>query len=111
VRATFGEAIARKTVFKEHAPNIFLMGMFSLIDAFLDRPLADILAELPLTNETKRALLGEDNQIRAFLDLILAYEKADWVNFSVYAQKVHIDESEVPTLYLQALTSANQFMS
>jgi len=111
VRATFGEAIARKTVFKEHAPNIFLMGMFSLIDAFLDRSLADILAELPLTNETKRALLGEDNQIRAFLDLILAYEKADWINFSVYAQKVHIDESEVPALYLQALTSANQFMS
>ena len=87
------------------------MGMFSLIDAFLDRPLADVMAELPLTNEIKRALLGEDNQIRAFLDLILAYEKADWVSFSVYAQKLHIDESEVPNLYLQALTSANQFTS
>ena len=111
VRATFGEALARKTVLKDQASNIFLMGMFSLIDAFLDRPLADVLAELPLTNEIKRALLGEDNQIRAFLDLILAYEKADWVNFSVYAQKVHIDESEVPNLYLQALTSANQFTS
>ena len=111
VRATFGEALARRTVFKEQASNIFLMGMFSSIDAFLDRPLADVLAELPLTNEIKRALLGEDNQIRAFLDLILAYEKADWVNFSVYAQKVHIDESEIPNLYLQALTSANQFSS
>jgi c-di-GMP-related signal transduction protein len=109
VRATFGEALVRKTVLKEQATNIFLMGMFSLIDAFLDRPLADVLAELPITNEIKRALLGEENQIRPFLDLILAYEKADWVNFSVYAQKVHIDESEVPNLYLQALTSANQF--
>ena len=109
VRATFGEALARKTAFKEQASNIFLMGMFSLIDAFLDRPLADVMAELPLTNEIKRALLGEDNQIRVFLDLILAYEKADWVNFSVYARKVLIDESEVPNLYLQALTSANQF--
>ena len=111
VRATFGEALARKTVLKEQASNIFLMGMFSLIDAFLDRPLADVLAELPLTNEIKRALLGEDNQMRAILDLILAYEKAEWVNFSVYAQKVQIDESEVPNLYLQALASANQFTS
>ncbi|MFZ3132061.1 MAG: HDOD domain-containing protein [Desulfosporosinus sp.] len=110
VRACFGEALARKTVFKEQAANIFLMGMFSSIDAFLDRPLAEVLAELPLTNEIKRALLGEDNQIRAFLDLILAYEKADWINFSVYAQKVHIDETEVPNLYLQALISANQFI-
>lgn len=64
-----------------------------------------------LTNEIKRALLGEDNQIRAILDLILAYEKADWVNFSMYARKVHIDESEVPTLYLKARNLANQFSS
>ncbi|MFZ3132087.1 MAG: HDOD domain-containing protein [Desulfosporosinus sp.] len=111
VRACFGEALARKTAFKGQASDIFLMGMFSLIDAFLDRPLADVLAELPLATEIKRALLGEDNQISAFLNLILAYEKADWVNFSVLAQKVNIDESEVPTLYLQALTSANQFAS
>jgi len=111
VRATFAEALARKTAFKEQAPNIFLMGMFSLIDAFLDRPLTDVLSELPLTVEIKRSLLGEDNPIRAFLDLILAYEKADWVNFSVYALKLNIDESEVPSLYLQALTAANQFTS
>jgi len=111
VRATFAEALARKTVFKEQASNIFLMGMFSLIDAFLDRPLADVLSELPLTNEIKRALFGENNQIRVFLDLILAYEKADWVNFSVYAHKLNIDESEVPNLYLQALIAANQFTS
>ena len=87
------------------------MGMFSLIDAFLDRPLADVLLELPLTNEIKRALLGEDNKIRTFLDLISAYEKADWVNFSVYAKKLNIDELEIPNLYLQSLIAANQFTS
>lgn len=111
VRATFCEALARKTIYKEQSSNIFLLGMFSLLDAFVDRPLAEVLAELPLENEIKRALLGEDNQIRVFLDLILTYEKADWVSFSVYAKKICIDESEIPNLYLQAITSANQFMS
>ncbi len=111
VRATLGEALALKTTLKHQAPNIFLMGMFSLIDAFLDRPLADVLAELPLMNEIKKALLGEENTISGFLDVILAYEKADWVNFSVYANKIKIDESEVPNLYLKALASANQFTS
>lgn len=110
-RATFAEALARKTAFKEQASDIFIMGIFSLIDAFLDRPLAEVLSELPLTNEIKRALLGEDNKIRTFLDLILAYEKADWVNFSVYAKKLNIDELEVPNLYLQSLIAANQFTS
>ena len=111
VRATFGEALAHKTIFKQQASNIFLMGLFSLIDAFLDRPLVEVLKELPLTNEIKRALLGEANQIRGFLDLILAYEKGDWTQFSLCAKKIHIDESQVPDIYLQALASANQFTS
>ncbi|HZK53413.1 MAG TPA: HDOD domain-containing protein [Desulfosporosinus sp.] len=111
VRATFGEALALKTTLKHQASNIFLMGMFSLIDAFLDRPLVDVLAELPLTNEIKKALLGEDNTIRGFLDIIIAYEKGDWVDFSIHANKMNINESEVPNLYLKALASANQFTS
>ena len=109
VRATFGEALALKSMPKEKASNIFLMGMFSLIDAFLDRPLVDLLSELPLTNEIKRALLGEDNQIRGFLEVIIAYERADWAKFSMYANRMHINESEVPNLYLKALASANEF--
>lgn len=109
VRATFGEALANKTVYKEYAANVFLMGIFSLIDAFLDRPLSAVLAELPLTNDIKGALLGEDNQMRTILDLILAYEKADWANLSVYTKKINIDETDVPGLYLKALISANRF--
>jgi len=73
--------------------------------------ITDVLAELPLTNEIKRALLGEDNPIRGFLDIIIAYEKGDWVDFSIHANKMNINESEVPNLYLKALASANQFTS
>lgn len=84
------------------------MGMFSLIDAFLDRPLAEVLVELPLTTEIKQALLGEDNRFGLIYNLILSYEKADWVNVSGYAQRAGLDEIEIPKLYLQALTTVNQ---
>lgn len=111
VRAVFGEALAGKSALRGQASDIFLMGMLSMIDAFLDRPLSDVLAELPLTEEIKRALLGEDNNCRGFLDLILAYEKADWAGVGKYAKKIRVEETEVPSLYIQALTLANQFTS
>lgn len=108
VRAGFGEALARKTELSQEASNIFFMGMFSLMDAFLDRPLAEVLEELPLTLEIKQALLGKDNRFSPILNLVLAYEKADWENLIKHIQQLGLDESEVSVLYLQSLAMANR---
>jgi len=108
VRAAFGEALAHRTELKEEASNVFLMGMFSLMDAFLDRPLAEVLDELPLTGDIKRALLGVNNRFSPIYNLILAYEKADWSILMRCIQRVGLDESEITTLYFQALSTANQ---
>jgi EAL and modified HD-GYP domain-containing signal transduction protein len=108
VRAAFGEALARKTKLRQEASNIFFMGMFSLMDAFLDRPLAEVLEELPLTQEIKQALLGENNRFSPIYNLVLAYEKAEWIHIMECVQQLDLDESEISGLYLQALTMANQ---
>ena len=108
VRAVLGEALALKTELRQEAPNIFLMGMFSLIDAFLDRPLVEVLEELPLTQEIKQALLGEDNRFSLIFNLVLAYEKAEWANLIECVQRLGLDESEISILYFQSLTLANQ---
>lgn len=108
VRAAFGEALARKTKLREEASNVFFMGMFSLMDAFLDRPLAEVLDELPLSQEVKHALLGEENRFSSILNLVLVYEKGDWANLIKYVQKIDLDESEISVLYLQSLDMANQ---
>lgn len=108
VRAAFGEALARKTKLSQEASNIFLMGMFSHMDAFLDRPLAEVLEELPLTQEIKQTLLGEDNRFSPIFNLVKAYEKGDWTHLSECVQRLDLDESEISILYLQSLTLANQ---
>jgi len=108
VRATFGEALALKTPLRQEAANVFLMGMFSLMDAFLDCPLTDVLEELPLTSEIKQALLGKTSQFNPIYNLVKAYEKADWETFSSFAQRAGLDESGISLLYFQALSKANQ---
>lgn len=108
VRAAFGEALARKTMLSQEASNVFFMGMFSHIDAFLDRPLEELLDELPLTQEIKQVLLGKVNRFSPIFNLVLAYEKADWAYLIECVRLLNLDESEISDLYLKALAMANQ---
>lgn len=59
IRASFGEFIAYKLNLNNQAQHIYLMGLFSMIDSLLGRPLPEILDELPLTDDIKQALLGK----------------------------------------------------
>lgn len=111
MRARFGEAIANENGFKEHASNVFMMGMFSLIDVFLSRSLQEILPELPICEEVKRALLGEDNLLRDIHELVVNYEKGNWEQFTEVTHKLRINEAQVPQLYLQAIAIAEEISS
>lgn len=52
----------------------FLTGMFSSIDVLLNRDMKDLIDELLLTDDVKGALLGEDNEIKKMLDMVINYE-------------------------------------
>lgn len=110
IRARFGELIAPLVGLRNNSSDIFLMGMFAMIDALIGRPMAECLAELPLADEIKSALLGQPSAYREVLSLIFAYEKGDWDRFSKHAAALRLSEAEVPSLYLESLNWANQLM-
>jgi EAL and modified HD-GYP domain-containing signal transduction protein len=83
--------------------DLFLMGMFSLIDAIIDQPLAAILQSMPLADDVKAALLGEDNRLRRVYDYMLSYEKGDWQAVSSWASQLGINEAGAASLYLEAV--------
>lgn len=78
IRARALESLAERVKLENRKTEFFLTGMFSLIDVILERPMEHILAELPLDNEIVLALQGQQNQLRQGLDIIKAYERADW---------------------------------
>src|SRR5207247_429686 len=67
VRARFCEVIAASVKLEERGQELFLMGLFSLLDAITGRPMHDILANLPLADDIKMALLGNRNRLRDVL--------------------------------------------
>lgn len=79
LRAKFCELIATDIKRPGLTPDTgFLLGIFSLLDVLLSLPMEDVLKEVALSDELNAALLGEDNDLRHLLDLVIAYEKCDW---------------------------------
>jgi EAL and modified HD-GYP domain-containing signal transduction protein len=102
-RAKFCEYIASELGFKSDLANFFLMGMFSMVNAFLDRPMDEILADLPLASPVKTALLGKPNHFRDVLELVKDYEKGNWAHLHQMTRHLKIKEKKIAALYLDAV--------
>jgi len=105
------ELLAPLVRLSERAQDLFLMGIFSLIDAIVDRPLSDILADMPIAEDVKAALLGEKGPLREIYELMFSYEQGNWTQFSELAIQKRIDENEIPPLYRKALEWTTQSFS
>ena len=86
------------------------MGMFSMIDAILDRPMEDAIGLLPLPAEVRGALLGEQNKFREILETVVAYEQGDWKSLSAGVTSLGIKESDFPQFYLNSLKTTQELM-
>lgn len=108
IRAKFCESLAPKVGMAARAQDLFLMGMFSLIDGIMDRPLEEVLEKIPIESDIKAALLGEEGPLRDIYQLILAYEKGEWEAIPALHEKLRLDEDGIAEFYLQAVDWANQ---
>ncbi len=107
-RAILFEKIAQKIGLKEHAAEAFLMGMFTVIDAIMDKPMEEILSRLALPREIKDALDGVENEFRMLLNLVIAYEQGEWKLFSEISEQTGFPETEMPQLYMQWIQWARE---
>ncbi|MCX5734763.1 MAG: HDOD domain-containing protein [candidate division NC10 bacterium] len=108
LRARFCEGMAAAAGLAHYTEELFLLGLFSLIDAILDRPLESLLQELPIPSMVKATLLGEASPLKDVYDCVLAYVAGDWESLSTQMDKLQLDEEEVPRRYREAVAWAQQ---
>ena len=111
VRAKVAEQIAPLINLRKNLPELFLMGMFSALDALLDRPMPVLLEGLPVDQSVKAALLGVPGPFRNIYEAIVGYETGDWKAFSRAAAALNLSEKAVPELFQQSIKWANQAIS
>ncbi len=84
----------------------FTVGLFSILDAYLDCEMHNLLAELPLSPEILDALLNKKGVFGTILEGILAYEQGEW---SLLDNQL-IDDGQVHSLYWESVEWANDVL-
>ena len=103
VRGRFCELLAPLAGMPGHASDLFLLGLLSVMDAILDKPLDSILEELPVRKEIKDALQAQTGLYWQLLEIAIAHERADWERVSALVSETGMDEEKVSSLYVSAV--------
>ena len=101
-RGFFCEAMSEPAGISPQGSDLFFMGLLSVTDAILDRPIEEILLSLPISPQIRTALCGGANRFRDIYDTLLAYERADWPALAAAAARLGPIESLIPDCYTSA---------
>lgn len=105
IRGKMCELIAEK-----HHPEIkhqmFIIGLFSVLDALMDQPLIDLLDTVILSTPVKLALLYKEGVPGEIYNQVLQYEKCSWDEL----EAANINAEEYVQSYLTAVNWADLSM-
>ena len=103
VRARMCELIAEKA-YPEVKSQMFIIGLFSVLDALMDTPMIDLLDTVILSVPIKMALLDQVGTPGEIYQLVLDYERFNWE-----ALKDHRVSTDIlVTSYIEAVEWADQ---
>ena len=88
--------------------DAYLMGMFSTLEYLIDAPMSQILAEVPVSQDIKNALLLREGPAGMLYDLVLSYENAAWGRVNELTEALGIPPNLITTLYFESMEGANQ---
>jgi EAL and modified HD-GYP domain-containing signal transduction protein len=107
VRARFCELLCKNTSTRLRGPEVFTLGLFSLIDAIMDESMDTLLDKLPFSKDISNALLSSAGEMSEYLNLVRAYETGNWIAVSRHADIIGVDNDRIPTLYWDAVVWAD----
>ena len=103
LRAKFMECLAPSFGLAMKAPELFLMGLFSVLDIILSMPMAEALDKVNVAKEIREALLSRTGEFADIYDFMIAYENADWQEVSRLQILKSIDNDAVFKAYITAV--------
>lgn len=103
LRAKFAENLAPAFSLAMKTSELFLMGLFSVLDIILDKPLQEALGMVKVSSEIYGALIWQEGTMAELLDFIKLYETADWPEISRLMMLKNISIDTVYDAYVDSL--------
>lgn len=77
IRGRFVELLGQSLLGADHADNLFLVGMFSIMDQLVGLPMADLMERVQLADAVRCAIMQQEGAYAPLLKLAVACEGAD----------------------------------
>ncbi len=103
LRAKFAENLAPVFEMAIHSSELFLMGLFSVLDIILDKPMAEALEMVKVSKNIRDALIDNKGDLAHVLEFVIQYEKASWQEVSRLMVLENIDIDRVYDAYTKSL--------
>jgi EAL and modified HD-GYP domain-containing signal transduction protein len=88
---------------------LFILGLFSLIDAMLNIPMTELIPRLHLTERLQEALIKKEGELSPYVEMLELYETGQWERLDILIQDAGIGEGRMAMFYLEAVGWTDRF--
>jgi EAL and modified HD-GYP domain-containing signal transduction protein len=107
-RGLIMEELVRPQGDRDLAGELFICGVFSLLDRLLQQPFDELLSNVPVPESIQLALRGDGGPHLPYLDLVRAIEAESLFDIRDCTDRLFLGPAEVNRALLAALRSARQ---
>lgn len=107
-RGLLMEELVRTSGDEEMRNEMFICGVFSLLDRMFKQPFEDLLKSIPVPEKVYQALVEETGPYHPFLEVVRAVEDGSPYDFRQSADNLMMSVSEINRAMLRALTAGMQ---
>ncbi|WP_122643815.1 EAL and HDOD domain-containing protein [Luxibacter massiliensis] len=108
MRANFASVLVKRLKkFPINSSDAYLMGMFSTLEYMVDASMEEILAEIPIVDAVKEALISKEGEAGKLYELVLCYERAEWSETKRLAQELGLETNVMAQLYMECVEEVN----
>ena len=107
-RGLLMEELARGGGDEEMRNEVFICGVFSLLDRMFHQPFAQLLDTIPVPERVRQALVEEAGPYQPYMEVVRAVESESLFDFREAADKLLMSVSEINRAQLRALMAASQ---
>ncbi len=108
VRGRVAEQLAGRALFAKARDEIFVAGLFSLLDVVMRMPMEQVLKQISLPAEITEAIVSQRGPYAPYLALAIACEQEDLSSIETLAAQIGRDVADINGVHMDALLWAQQ---
>jgi len=108
VRGRVAEQLAGRALFAKARDEIFVAGLFSLLDVVMRMPMEQVLKQISLPAEITEAIVSQRGPYAPYLALAIACEQDDQSSIEALAKQIGRDVADINGVHMDALLWAQE---